>query len=101
MKGTVERDTIVKIVLLVIIIGIILLIAYIYVFQYYLPGTSEKAHITQLCPEWVKEGCSYEAAKNDLKITVDGEDRYLSELCEDRFGTDWYESCKEMCLGCP
>ena len=108
MKGvTLERDTAISFVLIVIVLFVIIFIVYIYIFSYGLPLISSAAYISQLCPDWVTQGCTEESAYI-LKINVNNKPTNLATLCEDANNVkagdfpNIYEKCKRSCAGsCP
>jgi len=106
MKGlTIERDSIIKVLLAIFT----LLIIFGFIVFFILPNignVSAKVYITQLCPDWTKEGCSAESA-GIIKIKVNNEDVSLAQLCTKEYNVDEsdfndiWENCKKLCMGCP
>ena len=115
MKGSMETDTIVTVAIMILLIAILVIIAVFYILGYYLPEVSSRSYITQRCSEWVKEGCTQRSAEppDGIRIEVEGETKYLAQLCVAYYGGDesnwqsefsnnpkYYESCKKLCMGC-
>ena len=108
MKGSQESvtNTLIKVILMFVVILIVIIVAYV-IIKYWIPQSSLKAKIAQLCPEWRQNQCS-ELSAEELQVTVGTTNKTLVDLCMDEYSqfnptsfSDIYERCKKDCIGCP
>jgi len=108
----------IKIAMMFILVLFVILIYFYflvpYVLGYFQPKIEAESYITQLCLEWVNNGCTRFSAK-EIQIKVGDETKTLAQLCvihfdgdESIWETEWektnpnyHDKCKKICIGCP